>query len=272
MPGSKKNSNVYNLNSRAGTLKNYKSQRDVKFTSLSASKIGKTIESPRFPNTMDEFWFIINKDIIINPFDLVTVNNLYNTKTIGIIKEIIAVSDDSLPSLSIPSLSLSNDGKRNNKYNSKRIKGHSTSLSNEKSQTNGWVLLANVALMANTGARLKDEESIISIALPVGIGRSVAFASAEEIMFALGIPQMENPIPAGIIETSNGLHVPISLDISYLFGPDTAHVNASGISGNQKTSYLLFLLQSCYQSLKDRKFRKDGQQEEAQGISLIIFN
>ena len=30
----------------------------------------------------------------------------------------------------------------------------------------------------------------------------------------------------------------------YLVGPDTAHVNAAGISGNQKTSYLLFLLQS----------------------------
>ena len=52
---------------------------------------------------MDEFWFAIDKDIIINPFDFVTVNNLHDTKTIGIIKEIIAVSENSLPSLSIPS-------------------------------------------------------------------------------------------------------------------------------------------------------------------------
>ena len=58
----------------------------------------------------------------------------------------------------------------------------------------------------------------------------VRFATKEEIIFALGIPQMENPIPAGIIETTNGLEVPITLDVTYLAGADTAHVNASGIS------------------------------------------
>ena len=71
---------------------------------------------------------------------------------------------------------------------------------------------------------------------------------------------MENPIPAGVIQMTNGLQVPITLDISYLAGPDTAHVNASGISGNQKTSYLLFLLQSVYQKLKDYN------------VAVIIFN
>ena len=73
---------------------------------------------------------------------------------------------------------------------------------------------------------------------------------------------MENPIPAGIIETTNGLEVPITLDISYLAGADTAHVNASGISGNRKSSYILFLLQSLYQTLKRMN----------QNVALIIFN
>ena len=120
------------------------------------------------------------------------------------------------------------------------------------------------------GGQTEGQGIYYHVALPVGIGRSVAFASAEEIMFALGIPQMENPIPAGIIETSNGLHVPISLDISYLFGPDTAHVNASGISGNQKTSYLLFLLQSCYQTLKNKEYNKDDN-NRAQGVCINNF-
>src|SRR5689334_2758794 len=71
---------------------------------------------------------------------------------------------------------------------------------------------------------------------------------------------MREPIPAGIIENSNGLSVPISLDISYLLGPDTAHVNASGISGNSKTSYLMFLLQSIYQKLERDQY------------VLILFN
>ncbi len=96
--------------------------------------------------------------------------------------------------------------------------------------------------------------------MPLRSKRPVRFATAEEIIFALGTPEMGNPIPAGVIQTTNGLQVPISLDISYLAGPDSAHVNVSGISGNQKTSYLLFLLHSAYQKLKD------------QNVALIIFN
>jgi hypothetical protein len=59
-----------------------------------------------------------------------------------------------------------------------------------------------------------------TINLPVGFEKPVRFASSEEIKTALGIPHMTEPIPAGIIENSNGLSVPISLDFSYLLGPD----------------------------------------------------
>jgi DNA helicase HerA-like ATPase len=96
--------------------------------------------------------------------------------------------------------------------------------------------------------------------MPLQSKRSVRFATAEEIIFALGTPEMENPIPAGVIRTTNGLHVPVTLDISYLAGPDTAHVNASGVSGYQKTTYLLFLLQSVYQKLR------------IHNVAVIIFN
>lgn len=37
--------------------------------------------------------------------------------------------------------------------------------------------------------------------MPVGVGKSVKFAN-EEVRFALGIPDMKYPIPAGIIEMS----------------------------------------------------------------------
>jgi len=106
--------------------------------------------------------------------------------------------------------------------------------------------LAKVAIMANGGVKAQGYKEDISINFPVGVGKTVRFATKDEIIFALGIPQMENPIPAGIIETTNGLEVPITLDITYLAGADTAHVNASGISGNRKSSYILFLLQSSY--------------------------
>ena len=74
--------------------------------------------------------------------------------------------------------------------------------------------------MANTGVSTGYEESV-SVNFPVGIGKTIRFATRDELLFALGIPQMENPIPAGIIETTNGLEVPITLDISYLAGADS---------------------------------------------------
>ncbi|MGN6559451.1 MAG: hypothetical protein ACTHJ2_02905, partial [Candidatus Nitrosocosmicus sp.] len=105
-----------------------------------------------------------------------------------------------------------------------------------------------------------NKEHSLSINMPMEEGKLVVFASAEDIIKSLGIPEMENPIPAGIIEMTNGTYIPIFLDISYIFGPDTTHVNASGISGNIKTSYLLFLLHGAYQSLLE------------DGIALILFN
>ena len=53
-------------------------------------EIGKTIASERFLNTMDGFWFALKPNVIINSFDFVTVDNLFNTKSIGIVKELQA--------------------------------------------------------------------------------------------------------------------------------------------------------------------------------------
>jgi DNA helicase HerA-like ATPase len=181
-------------------------------------EIGKTLASDRFPNTMDSFWFSINPDIIISPFDFVTVRHFFNTRTIGMVKELKAAEDIGTA--------------------------------------------ARVAVMANTGIE-SDSVKTIAIQMPVGEAKHVRFATQKEVIFALGIPEMQNPIPAGVIEMTNGLQVPVSLDISYLLGPDTAHVNAAGISGNLKTSYLFFLLQSAYQRLV-----KDMQED----VAIIIFN
>src|SRR5919198_4248783 len=179
--------------------------------------IGKTLASDKFPNTMDSFWFSINPDIVINPFDFVTVRHILKTRTIGMVKELQAADEVGTAAM--------------------------------------------VAVMANTGIE-KESGKSIPIGMPVGPAKPVRFATEREVIFALGIPEMENPIPAGVIEMTNGLRVPVSLDISYLLGPDTAHVNAAGISGNLKTSYLFFLLHSVYQH-----FAKDELE-----MAIIIFN
>ncbi len=58
------------------------------YGNLDSTNIGKTFVSEKFSNTVDSFWVIINPSILINPFDFVSVDNLNNTKTIGMVKEL----------------------------------------------------------------------------------------------------------------------------------------------------------------------------------------
>ena len=224
-------------------------------------KIGKTIVSDRFLNTIDEFWFIINSNMIVNPFDFVSVDNLHKTTTIGIVQEL---QSSFLPNLGLFSQHTDldkieeQDGQRQQQQ---ERKSRSSSYYPKYNYNEKEVVIARVAIMGNTYAKIKGNKDVLSVNFPVGANKIVRFATSDEIMFALGIPEMENPIPVGFIKTTNGLKVPVSLDLSYIVGPDTAHINASGISGNKKTSYLLFLLFSAYQTIK-----------KLQDISLIIFN
>jgi hypothetical protein len=41
--------------------------------------IGRTVVSDKFPITTDSFWFALSSDIIVNPFDFVSVENVHNT-------------------------------------------------------------------------------------------------------------------------------------------------------------------------------------------------
>jgi hypothetical protein len=244
------------------------------------SEIGKTIISDKHPNTIDSFWFALAPGTIVRPFDFVTVeqysclpssavavaktiptktktktrrrrrtispppSSSYHIKTIGMIQDLQAI---------VPT-----DNYNKNKKDQTTITSHSQdSFVYQKGIT-----IARVAVMANSYFHSEGKLSNIPTGMPVGLGKSVRFSNTEEVTFALGIPEMAYPIPAGIIEMSNGLRIPIFLDISYLAGPDTVHVNASGISGNAKTSYLLFLLQSVCQKLK----------EYAEEYALIMFN
>jgi DNA helicase HerA-like ATPase len=239
---------------------NYNNEPKVSLNPSNLTEIGKTIVSDKFPITMDNFWFALNSNVVANPFDFITVENLHSTRTIGIVKE--------LQTIAIDSYSLLQPGVKEQQLllpppTTTTTTTTTVDLGRQEHQymLSPYVLtIAKVAVMANTGVEVEGTKNSISISMPVGAGKTVKFASAEEIIFALGIPEMGNPIPAGVIETTTGLQVPITLDISYLAGPDTAHVNASGISGNQKTTYLLFLLQSAYQKLKN------------ENVALIIFN
>ena len=92
------------------------------------------------------------------------------------------------------------------------------------------------------------------IYMPVPSERLVRFASPEGIERALGIDQMNlaDRIPAGLIKMSNGASTVSYIDRRYVLGPESAHVNISGISGlATKTSYAMFLLQALLQKAED---------------------
>jgi hypothetical protein len=71
---------------------NYDIRAKLSLNPPGLTQIGRTIVSDNFPITMDNFWFAINSKVIVNPFDFVTVKDLHNTRTIGIIKELQTVA------------------------------------------------------------------------------------------------------------------------------------------------------------------------------------
>lgn len=218
--------------------------------------IGKTFISENLKNSIDSFWIVIDDGVAINPFDFICVPSTGNTKTVGMVKEIERIY-------------LFSDNRFKNYYFSSYC-----NLQDNENVVGKGITVAKIAVMSSIAYQkdipesyehtslsdIDKEKSLLFSNMPIEEGKPVVFANSAEVIASLGIPKMENPIPAGIIEMTNGTRIPIDMDISYMFGPDTAHVNASGISGNMKTSYLLFLLQSMYQRLLGN------------GISLILFN
>jgi hypothetical protein len=257
-------------------------------------EIGKTMISDKHPNTIDSFWFALAPGTIAKPFDFVTVEQYFtspssllsaetttattsrrlpqsssshSTKTIGMVQDLQAiVPNDDFHYLFQHLNKIRHFSKKDNTNHDNLDNNDSDTTITKDSDSSlvcqNGITVARVAVMANYDVTTDGNISNMSTGMPVGLGKSVRFSNAEEVMFALGIPEMAYPIPAGIIEMSNGLRIPIFLDISYLAGPDTVHVNASGISGNAKTSYLLFLLHSVYQKLK----------AYSEDYGIIIFN
>ena len=220
--------------------------------------IGKTIAADSYPSAIDGYWFIVSPSTILNTFDFVTANNLYESKTIGLVQDIRALPVNISPD-SPQRLGRSDDSIQ--KYGM-AVDKNLTYASKQEG------IVASVAVIGNSGAKSESGKQK-TINLPILAGKNVRFSTKDEILFALGVPKMETPIPSGIIEMSNGLQVPVSLDITYLAGPDTAHMNVTGISGNKKTSYTLFLLQSLYQNITHMDSPVNG---NANSISAIIFN
>ncbi len=196
--------------------------------------VGKTSATEREPITSDKFTFWLPDDVIVNPFDIVSVEQVNQpgeppSRTFGLVTMLEHRTD-------APN----------------HLANYISSNFGEVSEEPNTIRQGTTVAFANVLNNSAD------IYMPVPSERIVCFADPDGIQQALGTDTLrkerpQDAIPAGLIETSNGATTVAYLDRRYLLGPESAHVNISGISGlATKTSYAMFLLQSILQTVPDK--------------------
>lgn len=201
------------------------------------NNIGKVSATQSSPTSADEFSFWLKDNVVIAPFDLVAVPNSDNSVTVGVIREIYHTTDSMNHIANYVSADFGN--------------------ADEEATTQR---LGTVFAVADVLSNNRE------IYMPARDGQQVRFAEDSEIKNALGIDTIDErnghrKIPAGYLQLSNNLTVPVFMDSAFLVGGEGAHLNISGISGlATKTSYIMFLLQAVAQKMADSS------------VATIIFN
>lgn len=204
--------------------------------------IGKVAATEKAPTTIDVFYFWTDKNRILNPFDVVKVNHIEDSTTFGVIEEISHITD----SASYLSCFISND------------------FGNVELQPN-----MNRIGMNYVKAKVVGNSN--NIYTPVLDGSIVSFADRGEILQALGLDNIKNPMPCGYIEMYRGEDrkiLPVNFNAQFLIGPEGAHLNISGISGlAAKTSYSMFLLKAIQEM-----FGNQSDAENNDSVAFVVFN
>ena len=204
--------------------------------------IGKVAATEKAPTTIDEFFFWTDQKRILNPFDVVKVGHIEESVTFGVIEEISHITD----SASYLSNYISSDfGDANQEPNMHRI-----GMNFVKAKVVG------------------NNENIYT---PVLDGSKVSLANEKEVLQALGLDKIKNPMPCGYMEMYRGddkIVLPVNFNSQFLIGPEGAHLNISGISGlAAKTSYSMFLLKAIQE-----KYEKQKNNTDDNSVAFVIFN
>lgn len=191
-----------------------------------SKKIGKVSATEKNPTSNDEFIFWLDDESEVKPFDIIKAeNNIGNKKSItyAIVKDIYHLTDSA---------------------------GHlSNYISSDFGDIEAPVMTQRVGVTYATATVMNNNKDVY---MPLKDNTPIYFAEKDEVKQALGLNNIRNPIPAGFIDGTNGVSVPISLNKEFLIGPEGAHLNISGISGlATKTSYAMFLLQAIQQKTED---------------------
>lgn len=201
--------------------------------------IGKVIATEKNPSTIDNFYFWTNKDMILNPFDVVKISHLEKSVSYGVIEEISHITDTA----NFLTDYISNDfGKVDTVERTHRIGMNYVKASVIGNNKNIYIPLLNDA--------------------------KVELADENEVAEALGLNNVKNPVTCGYLEMYNGsdkVSLPVKMDSRFLIGPEGAHLNISGISGlAAKTSYSMFLLKA----IQDKCYEPDSDDD----VAFVLFN
>ena len=201
--------------------------------------IGRVSATEKYPTTMDKFTFWTDSDFRLGAFDIVKAEHIDGSFTFGTVRNISHITD----AQSFLSGYIAND------FGDTEIESPTLRVG---------MNYAEASVAFNTK----------NIYTPVRNDSPVYLASPDEIIYALGLAEVQNPIVCGSLRMYEGtpdeVTLPVKMNAKFLLGPEGAHLNISGISGlAAKTSYSMFLLKSIqeyYSAMKD------------DSIAFVIFN
>lgn len=208
--------------------------------------IGRITALENKPTTIDEFFFWTESNRILDPFDVVVVEHINDSKTFGVVEEINHITD---------------------------TPGYMGSyISNDFGDVN---MTAPTRRIGMNYIKARVVGNTKSLYIPVRDGSSVKLATAEEVSEALGLAKVQNALPCGYIqmysyEPKEQVRLPVDFNGKFLIGPEGAHLNISGISGlAAKTSYSMFLLKGIQhrmsQPVEERPFGEES-------VAFVVIN
>ena len=168
--------------------------------------IGRVVATEKTPTTMDKFTFWTNSDMKLHAFDIVKVQHIEGTYTFGVIENISHITD----AQSFLTSYISSDfGDVNVDDPTLRV----------------GMNYVEAAVSYNSG----------NLYTPVLNNSPVYLADRNEIILALGLDRVQNPLVCGSLKmyegTQHEVTLPVQLNSQFILGPEGAHLNISGISG-----------------------------------------
>ncbi len=202
--------------------------------------IGRVIATERTPTTIDKFQFWMNDDEKLRAFDVVKVKHIDDSYSYGVIENISHITD----ATSFLTNFISSD------FGNPELEAPTVRFG---------MNFAEASVSFNSK----------HLDTPVHNNAAVFRAEPNEILFALGLDKIQNPLACGMIRMYAGtdaeINLPVHFNSKFLLGPEGAHLNISGISGlAAKTSYAMFLIKS----IQDHYI---GNQTD-ETVAFVLFN